>query len=57
MDENDLQKEWESRLRESPTDMPSCPKCGGKMIDDSGFLICGAKCTSCDFSCYDGGLS
>lgn len=49
--------EWERRLKESPNVMPPCPKCEGKVVDDSGFLICGAKCTQCDFSCYDGGLA
>jgi len=37
--------------------MPRCPKCGGKMIDDSGFLIEGAKCTKCNFGVAEcGGL-
>jgi hypothetical protein len=49
---------WEASLQGS-TKMPPCPKCGGVMKDDSGFLVCGAKCTNpnCDFSDYECNVS
>jgi hypothetical protein len=47
---------WEASLL-GATKMPACPKCGGEMRDASGFLVCGAKCTNCDFCDYECAIS
>lgn len=54
---DNLQIMWEESLRNNADGkMPSCPKCGGIMIDISSFTICGVKCTSCDFSSAEAGI-
>ncbi len=46
---------YEQQLKENPSKLPPCPKCGNQMIDISGFIICGSQCTKCDFGIADGG--
>lgn len=49
---SDLTKAWCESLKGAVT-MPPCPACGGVMVDDSHFIVAGAKCTTCDFSIYE----
>lgn len=48
----DLAKMWCESLNGAVT-MPPCPACGGAMVDDSHFIVSGAKCTVCTFSSYE----